>query len=303
MKQFFFLICFFAAGMMAVSQTLPCATIVRPAIKESTMSELKNNLAIAKSEYEKDTTKADALIWYGRRTAYTGDYMKAIEIFSSGITMHPYDARMYRHRGHRYLTVRCFDKAIADFEKAGGLIKGQPDEIEPDGMPNAKNIPTSTLHANIWYHLGLAYFIKRDFKNAVKAYKKGLKVSTHPDMYVATLNWMNLALREMKKYKEAIALYNSIDTTAELIESKDYKTILDMYGSKRTEKKVEDYAIAVMGTDRSLSSATLNFGIGYYCHLLGLTKTAIYYFNKAIDTKQWSSFGYIAAEAMLAGIK
>jgi hypothetical protein len=43
----------------------------------------------------------------------------------------------YRHRGHRYITLRCFDAAIADLEQASKLIKGKPGEIEPDGLPNA----------------------------------------------------------------------------------------------------------------------------------------------------------------------
>ena len=37
------------------------------------------------------------------------------------------------------------------------MIAGKEDSIEPDGMPNPQNIPVSSLHTNIWYHLGLAY--------------------------------------------------------------------------------------------------------------------------------------------------
>ncbi|MCL4864394.1 MAG: hypothetical protein KJZ47_00785, partial [Gemmatimonadales bacterium] len=96
---------------------------------------------------------ADALIWFGRRTAYLGRYRDAIAIFSAGIGLHPTDARMYRHRGHRWLSVREFDLAIADFDRAVGLVRGKPDEVEPDGLPNARGIPTSTLQSNIWYHL------------------------------------------------------------------------------------------------------------------------------------------------------
>ena len=49
----------------------------------------------------------DNIIWYGRRTAYLGDYREAIRIFSEGIEKHSKDARMYRHRGHRYISIRC----------------------------------------------------------------------------------------------------------------------------------------------------------------------------------------------------
>lgn len=88
--------------------------------------------------------------------AYLGDYKQAIKIFTEGSVKFPKDARFYRHRGHRFITIRCFDEAIRDFETAAKLVKGKEDEIEPDGLPNARNIPTSTLQSNIFYHLGLA---------------------------------------------------------------------------------------------------------------------------------------------------
>jgi hypothetical protein len=70
---------------------------------------------------------------------------------------------MYRHRGHRYISVRELDNAIADLEKATQLVAGKPDEVEPDGQPNAANRPIGTLHSNIAYHLALAYYLKGEF--------------------------------------------------------------------------------------------------------------------------------------------
>ena len=116
----------------------------------------------------RDRNDADALIWLGRRTAYLGRYREAIQIFSDGIARHPTDARMLRHRGHRYLTVRELDRAIVDFEKAVELMAGQPDAIEPDGLPNARNIATGTLHSNVWYHLALGYYLQGDFSRAAE---------------------------------------------------------------------------------------------------------------------------------------
>ena len=51
-------------------------------------------LAPARGDYESDPDNADNIIWYGRRTAYAGDYRGAIEIFSEGIEKFPADARM-----------------------------------------------------------------------------------------------------------------------------------------------------------------------------------------------------------------
>lgn len=301
MKQFIFFISILSLGLIAGAQ--PCVSIVAPQLSENIRKEFEQKLSVAKMAFEKDTTDLDALIWYGRRTAYPGDYLKAIEIFSNGIISYPGDARLYRHRGHRYITIRCFDKAIIDFKKAAKLIKGKPDKIEPDGLPNAKNISTSTLQSNIWYHLGLAYFIKGENKKALKAYNECLKVADNADMYVATANWMNIVLRKMAKEKEAVALYNSIDQTAELMESRNYMYLLGMYQKKSSEKEIETFAIQISPTDQSLASATINFGIGYYCLLLGYKEKAMEFFRKAIATNQWSSFGFIAAETALKTMK
>jgi tetratricopeptide (TPR) repeat protein len=115
--------------------------------------ETLEQLADARKNYEANPDDADNIIWYGRRTAYAGDFRGAIEIYSEGIEKFPDDDRMYRHRGHRYISIREFDRAIADLEQAAKLIGGRQNEIEPDGQPNAQNIPVSSRHGNIWYHL------------------------------------------------------------------------------------------------------------------------------------------------------
>lgn len=255
--------------------------------------KLEIDLAAAKASYEKDVKNADAIIWYGRRLAYLGRYDEAIEIFTKGILLHPYDARMFRHRGHRYLTIRCVDKAISDFIKASYLIKNQKDEVEPDGMPNAKNIPTSTLQSNIWYHLGLAYYLKKDFKKAEKAYKECLKVSKNPDMYVATANWYYITLKELKKEKTASNLLSTVHKNMELIENEGYLQILLLYkGNQNVAPLLEN----LTQDNSALTNATTGFGVGNYYRLTGNMKKAREIFQIVTSGSQWGSFAYMAAE-------
>ena len=159
------------------------------ALPEATRAEYLKNVEAAARKYAADKT-ADNLIWVGRRVGYLGQYAAAIEVFTEGIEKFPNDARFYRHRGHRQITLRCFDDAIADLEKAAALIKGKPDEVEPDDMPNAKNIPTSTLQSNIWYHLGLAHYLQGSFAKAHEAYARCLQVSNNDDSVAATGDWL-----------------------------------------------------------------------------------------------------------------
>jgi tetratricopeptide (TPR) repeat protein len=149
------------AGAQAIS--LLGEPLYPPEASDETRAEQQAQLNEALAALAADPEGADALIWAGRRYAYLGDYRKAMEIYTRGIELHPRDARFYRHRGHRHITVREFDGAIADFARATELIRGREDEVEPDGQPNALGIPTSTLHFNIWYHFGLAHYLKGEF--------------------------------------------------------------------------------------------------------------------------------------------
>src|SRR6185503_16233627 len=142
---------------------------IAPPLTREIRREFEAKHTEARKNAEAEPT-ADNLIWLGRRIAYLGHYKDAIKVFTEGAEKFPDDARFLRHRGHRLITLRCFDLAIADFNRAAKLTKGKPDQIELDGLPNARNIPTSTLQSNIWYHLGLAHYLKGDFKAALKAY-------------------------------------------------------------------------------------------------------------------------------------
>ncbi len=271
-----------------------------PVLSEAAKKIYAEKLSEAEKEFQIDSTHVNTIIWLGRRVAYMGDYQKAIDIFTRGIALHPGDARLYRHRGHRYITLRCFDKAIADFKKAAQLIKGKPDEVEPDGLPNAKNIPTSTLQSNIWYHLGLAYYVKREYKKALKAYEECLKVSTNPDMYVATANWLYITLRKLDKNTEAAALLHTVHENTELIENKDYLEILLLY-KQRTD--LADPLHYLQKDKQGFGLASFGYGLGNYLLVKGKRDRARQVFQTIIASNQWSSFGYITAEAALAGMK
>lgn len=293
-------LCFFSITNLTLAQVVCETKAVLPVLSEESRKKLNDNLAIALGDYKKDSSNADAIIWYGRRTAYIGYYTEAIDIFSRGIAVHPTDARIYRHRGHRYITMRCLDLAIADLEKAAQLVTNKTDEVEPDGMPNAKSIPTSTLQSNIWYHLGLAYYLKADYTKAADAYINCLSASKNPDMYVATANWLYITLRRLKKEKEASELLSTISANVELIENKDYLRLLLLY---KGESDAELMKQELIKGGSSLSNASMGYGLGNYYLLKGDKETAKMIFEKIISGDQWASFGFIAAEAELRNVK
>ncbi len=269
-----------------------------PVISDSLKKVFEVNLRSAEKKFKTDSTNDDHIIWYGRRLAYLGKYKEAIDIYTKGIKLNPNNARFYRHRGHRYITLRCFDNAIADLKKAVEIVREQVDEIEEDGIPNARNFPTSTLHTNIYYHLGLAYYLKGENRQALLAWEKCLDISDNDDMKVATLNWLNLVLRKMGRQKDAENHLEEIRNDMEIIENYDYYDILVMYKSGKDDKLLERTK-----NQETLSNATMDYALGSYYQLKGNKQKAKEIFEKVVAGSQWSSFGFMAAEAELAKMK
>lgn len=286
----------FAFSLFAQQNCADAAKVVKPVLSAEAAETYSTKLAEAEADLNKKPDDPEAIIWFGRRTAYSGNYKEAIGIYTGGIEKNPRDARLYRHRGHRLITLRCFDEAIRDFQTAARLIKGRPDEIEPDGLPNARNIPTSTLQSNIWYHLGLAYYLKGDFKNALKAYKNCLKVSKNPDMLVATTNWLYITLRHLGKTKEAEKVLRPISGDLDIIENDSYYKLLKLYQGRITADELLKEIGA--GAD-DLSDASVGYGLGNWFLSGGEKEKAAEIFRRITSGKQWSSFGFIAAEAQI----
>lgn len=265
-----------------------------PPIPAPTREIYEQRLAEARRAHDRTPADADSIIWLGRRTAYLGRYREAISIFTGGIAKHPADPRMYRHRGHRYVSVREFDRAIADLTRAAELIAGRPDAIEPDGIPNARNVPTSTLQSNIWYHLGLAHYLKGDFNRALVAYREAMRVSGNPDMLVATSHWLYMTLRRLGRATEAEAVVAPISRDMAIIENDAYHRLLLMY-----KGQLSPDSLAPPGTD-ALNDASIGYGLGNWHLYSGRRVDALAVFRRVLSGRNWPAFGYIAAEAEVA---
>jgi tetratricopeptide (TPR) repeat protein len=261
---------------------------------------LAADLARAHAEAIARPNDPDALIWVGRRNAYLGEYRVAIMAFTEGIRRFPNDPRMYRHRGHRYITLRRFDDAITDLEKAAALMQGQPDEIEPDGQPNARNIPIGSLQSNVWYHLALAQYLKGNWSAAAHAARAGIAVSTNPDRLVSQTHWLYMALRREGRHSEAAAVLEPIRDDFDIIENQSYYRLLKLY---RGGVPVAALDSAIWGGINSSSGASLAYGLANWFLYNGDTTRAVTAFEAIVNSEQWPSFGFIAAEADLARLR
>ena len=238
----------------------------------------------------------DTHIWLGRRLAYLGDYIKAIRAFSDGAYYFPDDPRFFRHRGHRYITTRKFDLALADFEHAAKMIEGKEDRIEPDGAPNAAGIPVSTLHSNIWYHLGLTQYLLGDFENAFHSYERCYKESDNNDKKVSSGYWLYIIGKRLGKHAYCDKFMDEIGKNMKLIENFAYHQMLVFY---KSGKSPEEYGLPI---NEIMEDPTRAYGLGVWYLIQnneGGKKKATEIFEKIIKLPSWASFGYITAEAEL----
>lgn len=269
-------------------------TLRTPAMDAETKQEYRENLDEAMKDYRIDPEEPENVIWLGRRTAYLGNYREAAEIFTEGIYKQPEDPRMYRHRGHRYLTLRMFDRAVTDLESAADLMRNMNDQVEPDGLPNALNQPVSTLKSNVWYHLGLAHYVQQNYPEAIEAYENGLDLELTEDMRIATLYWYYMALRRNGLDKRAGAAIAEVSEDIELIENDVYLNLLLVFnGEFNAERLMES------GED-ALQNATLGYGIGNWHYMNGREDRAEDIWQAVYDGGNWPAFGSLAAEAELA---
>ncbi len=276
-----------------IGEELP-PLVISDAAKETYQAKL--NIAI--NNLNENPDSLDLIIWHGRRLAYLGKYLEAINVFSDGLRIYPDSYHLYRHRGHRYITTRQLNKAIKDFELAAYYSLNKPNKIEPDGLPNKLNQPLSNDKFNIWYHFGLANFLSGRYDKALSAYKKCMEFSDNNDLLVATTYWQYLTYMKLGNKELASELIKSLPLKMKLIENDAYYDLLLLFKNQeepnRIEKKATDAANQL--------DPTLGYGLASFYQQTGKLDKANELFLRILESPKWNSFGYIAAEAELKTI-
>ena len=264
-----------------------------PDVPEETRKGLEEKLAQATTELAKSPDSADAAIALGRRHAALGQYREAIDVYTRALARHPRDARLYRHRGHRFITVRELDEAVADLTRAADLVAGRPDEPEPGSDPSRP--PSTTLQFSVFYHLGLAHYLRGDFAAAEKAYRRCLeRARGSDDRLVSVTDWLYMTLRRQGRAGEAARLLEPIHAGLAVAEDRSYLNRLLLYKGVYAP---EDLLRA--GGD-PLTQATYGYAVGNFYLYNGHREEARAVFERVVASPQWPAFGHVAAEADLA---
>lgn len=258
-------------------------------------------------------------VYLGRLKAYLNKFDESLEVFTTGLEQFPDSPHLYRHRAHRFVTLRDFDAAIKDFERATELSRDLPDEIEyyqpqverdiaklilghpeqidsaptpitPETLEALKNTYKSTLKSSIYYHHALAYYLKGDFERAAHTYRETLEYCVDDDMRAATTDWLYMTLRRLGRHAEATKLLETITADMHIVESSYFKR-LQMY-----QGAIPPHELLPVDAVGSREVATQGYGLGNWYFYNGDHAKALETYQRVITLNQPAAFGHIAAE-------
>lgn len=259
----------------------------------SARPDTENTIAAADLALAKGPASADLLLAAARARDAVLRFSESLPLYTRGMDEYPGDVRFPRYRGHRFLSTRKFDFAIADLKRAA--------EIAP-------------VSFDVSYHLGLAYYLRGDYNHAAREYQRCLNLAAQPkpqfmrgmpadwrpcqalddNARVAITEWAWRANRRAGKPEEAERLLSTITASMKVTDNQSYYRTLLLYKGLRTE------ADLLAAPPEANSVATVSYGVGLWHWLAGRKEPACAAWERAVSGDNWSAFGFIAAETELA---
>ena len=272
-----------------------------PPIAADKRAGLEAQLDAARARLAAAPGDAEALIGYGRRLGYVGRFREAADVFTQGIERHPDDARLWRFRGHRWITLRQFDRAIADLDRAAALIAGEPDEVEPAGTPNARGIDLDTLHENVFYHLALAHYLRGEWGPAAENWRRCRDVARNADGVCMASYWLAMALARAGRGGLARAAVEPVRADMDVVEYQAYHQLALVWKGERDGEQL--LASTPPDGETAVDFATIGYGVGCWHWCRGERDRALQIWRQVEAGPMWHAFGHIAAEAELARLQ
>ena len=198
-------------------------------------------------------------------------FREAIATFTRGLEIEPNNALLLRWRGHRYLSVREFDRASADLTRGGAI--------------------DSTIYG-IWYHLGVLQYVRGEFAAAAASFAKAQAIAPDAGELAGSTDWLWMSLSRAGRDADAKAM---------LDRRPDNKPVTNAYTRRLQLYRGEigpDAVLTPADTD-DVQVATLAYGLGNWYLIRGDQAQAGAWFERSIQSGGWPAFGFIAAEAEL----
>jgi tetratricopeptide (TPR) repeat protein len=216
-----------------------------------------------------------AIIDLGVAQSGARQFREAIATFTRGLAIEPDNALLLRWRGHRYLSVRDFDRAFADLTRGGAI--------------------DSSIYG-IWYHLGVVQYLRGDFTAAAASFAKAQPIAPDAGELAGSTDWLWMSLSRAGRGAEAKAMLDRRPDSKPVTNA--YTRRLQLYRGEIGPNAV----ITAADTDE-VQIATLAYGLGNWHLVRGDTAEARRWFERSIASGGWPGFGFIVSEAELRRLR
>lgn len=207
-------------------------------------------------------------------------YLEAIDAFTRLIPDDPFNQLIYKHRGHRHVSISNFDYAEADLVFCLRLFD---------------------KHWQPWHYLALIHYFRGNFDKAAALYDGAMPCAVPDGEYRACIMyWQYLCLYRAGKGEgeKARGLLAAME--------KDTPNMLEVYKHQlllfKGEMRLEELTALVDGLADKYVPA-YSYGIAMYHYMNGETAKARAVMEATVSTaKAWYGVAYLACQADLARI-
>ncbi len=218
----------------------------------------------ARTALESDPKNIARIIDFGVAQSGARQFREAIATFTRGLEIEPDNALLLRWRGHRYLSVREFDRAFADLKRGAAI--------------------DSTIYG-IWYHLGVIQFLRGDFSDAAASFAKAQPIAPDAGELAGSTDWLWMSLSRAGRGDDAKAM---LDRRPEKPVTNAYTRRLQLYRGEIGP----DAVVTAADTD-DVQVATLACGLGNWYLLRGDKAQARHWFERSVQSSGgWPAFGF-----------
>src|SRR5687768_16827687 len=225
-------------------------------------------IARAEAALAADPRNVERFIQLGVAQSGARQFREAIETFTRGLAVAPNDPMLYRWRGHRYLSVRELDRAMADLTRGYQL---------------------DSTNYGVLYHLGIVRFVRGDFSGAADAFRRAQPRAAEPGELAGSTDWLWMSL--MRAGKKA-------DAQAMLARRPDSLPVTNAYARrlKLYRGEIGPDEVFTPADTADVQVATLSYGVGNWYLVRGDTARAKTFFERSVRSGGWPGFGFMVSE-------
>lgn len=259
------------SGAASVQYTSPAGVQYRSLPETEAITKARAALAA-------DPRNVARIIDLGVAQSGARHFREAIATFTRGLEIEPDNALLLRWRGHRYLSVREFDRAHADLTRGSTL--------DP------------SIYGN-WYHLGIVQFARGEFAAAATSFERAQRIAPDPGELAGSTDWLWMSLSRAGRVADAKAMLDRKPESRMPPIDNAYTRRLKLYRGEIGP----DAVITPADTDE-VQIATLAFGLGNWHLIKGDTAQARAAFERSVrSTGGWPGFGFILSEVELQRLR